>query len=365
FTDTHIIPKSRWEGLLDQYGSDIVSATPNIDDPDAMNGSGPYTLEISNSDRAVLKRVEGYWDEEIGWYYLPEYVDHYFYGALLGGEGMLNEGYRNHGTDWGQVCYNYPSFYKDRMDYMLTWDIDGPESGMWYHEASMLVIVPNWGKEIFRETYPWLLKALNYATDDRAAMEAGFFGGSCLDPPTYLHPDLPNYEELVNTEVLRETYPELKVGYKGHLYIPYDPKLAVEILDNHCEGSVDEGWTYNGKKLGGWTIQAVKGWHDLENLVKEIAKDWSEIGIKTDPKYPQVRKLVKQLGYRELRLYSGLVLELSGRQSSSTHIRGKLHFAVDPWPRRQFRDMVRRGYLPVRKVLQRELSAARKHRQAG
>jgi peptide/nickel transport system substrate-binding protein len=61
----------------------------------------------------------------------------------------------------------------------------------------------------------------------------------------------------------------------------YDEDKAIEILEAHCTGSVSEGWTYNGKKLGPYTIMTPTGWGDVGTATEMWAEDFTAIGIET------------------------------------------------------------------------------------
>ncbi|KXA91597.1 hypothetical protein AKJ63_01255, partial [candidate division MSBL1 archaeon SCGC-AAA259D18] len=186
-------------------------------------------------------------------------------------------------SDWASVGYYDVAFWQELSNFACR-NPEGTPSEMFWHEGSYFTVVGNPEKWWMQEK--WLRKALNYAVDVENIMSACYEGMAAPDPPTYLHPDNPNYDELVNKQVVQETWSLLETGYNGHQYIKNSDEKAIEILQEHCEGSVEEGWTYEGKELGGWTIQAVNGWGDVMSLVKSVAKDWREIGIPCEPEFP-------------------------------------------------------------------------------
>jgi len=284
---TEVIPKVRWEPLLEEYGEEIVSYT-DLDDLESIITSYPYRPMFVGPDRVICERVDDYWGNQIGWFHHPKYVEDYFYGS---NELVVRAGYEGHGCDWSGVGFNEPQWYKDHKEFMGCWDIDAAPENMFLHEACCLVITPNYnyteeeGVYIFREL--WLRQALAYATDAATSLESGWSMCGNLYPPTFLNPDLAEYDLYVNEDVLTENFETEIRG--GHLAIKYSEEKAIEILQEHCEGSVEEGWTYNGVKLGdpAWTIQAVNGWADVMIEAKVIAKGWSDIGIPTEPVYPE------------------------------------------------------------------------------
>ena len=290
-TNYLIVYKGRWSQLLEEYGEDIIDFT-NLDNPEEVNASGPYTLMYSGPETTTYERVEGYWGEQIGWYFLPEYVEGYWYGTNT---QTLLVGMQGRETDYVQAGVA-PTKYKE-LEYIQLWNRDAPKiSEMAFHEAGMYVLIPNLDDPVLRQT--WLRKALALAIDYKYVIEYATGGGACRASPTYLHSEMPDMEEFVNNEVTKETYGDdgVEIGYLGHLYVKYNTEKAIEILQEHCSGSVEEGWTITdpvdnpdlmGVELGGWTMQAVNGWSDCMGVVEIAAKNWSDIGIPTDPEYPE------------------------------------------------------------------------------
>ena len=286
--DQNIIPKARWEPLLEQYGSDIVSFT-DLADLTQIITSYAYLPYYLGPDRLILKRDDNYWGIQLGWFPHPEYVEDFFYGS---NEATVRAGYEGHGMDWSGVGFNEPQWYKDNRDYISCWDIDASPENMFFHEACCLVITPNYNysvQDTYVFRYEWLRQALAYAADAATSLESGWSMCGNLYPPTFLNPDLADYDLYVNEDVLRENFETEIRG--GHLCIAYSPTKAIEILEEYCDGSVTEGWTIKGTdiKLGypTWTIQAVNGWADVMIEAKVIADGWSDIGIPTEPIYPE------------------------------------------------------------------------------
>jgi ABC-type transport system substrate-binding protein len=282
-----IIPQARWSQLLTQYGTDIISFT-DLDDLDQVVTSYAYLPYYNGPERYIAIRDENYWGNAIGWFNHPKYIEDFFYGS---NEAVVRVGYEGHDADYSGVGFNEPQWYKDNSEYMSCWDITASAPNMFLHEACCLIIAFNYnysvgGEYIFR--YQWLRQALTYATDAATSLETGWSYCGNLYPPTFLNPDLANYDLYVNEDVIRENFETANKG--GRLGIAYDPQKAIEILQQYCDGSVATGWTIKGTnvKLGypTWTIQAVNGWTDTNIEVKTFAQDWTDIGIPTEPIYP-------------------------------------------------------------------------------
>ncbi|KXA91930.1 hypothetical protein AKJ63_00395 [candidate division MSBL1 archaeon SCGC-AAA259D18] len=279
-----IVPKERWSKMLDEHGADIREENPNVKNPSKMNASGPYTFYGQVDNRVILKRVENYWGNRLGNHYLPEFAEVKFYGGCP----FEMAGENSHEMDISPHCpAPYPDFFENRRDYLLTWNMEGNNGRPMFFQESMFVIAPNYENEIFR--HRWLRKALQYAIDQENGLGV-YYGDEAIvaSPPTYLAPDLPFYDEIANNKVIKSNYRTriIKSATGSRLGIAHSPEKAIEILENHCEGSVEEGWWYpnkeNGKKLGPWTISVVKGWVDCENICKAAAQDWSGIGIQVE-----------------------------------------------------------------------------------
>jgi ABC-type transport system substrate-binding protein len=285
-----IIPKARWSALLTQYGSDIVSYT-DIDDLSAIITSFPYLPYYLSPDhtRFIQIRDDNYWGNALGWFHCPKYIELIYYAT---NEEVVRGGYEGREVDFSGVGFNEPQWYKDHSEYMSCWDITASPENMFFHEPCCLVITPNYnysvdGVYVFR--YQWLRQALSYACDAATSLEQGWSYCGNLYPPTFLNPDLATYDIYVNETAITANFETANKG--GHLGVPYDPDKAIEILQQYCDGSVTEGWTIKGTnvKLGypTWTIQAVNGWTDTNIEVKTFAQDWTDIGIPTEPVYPE------------------------------------------------------------------------------
>jgi ABC-type transport system substrate-binding protein len=289
----NIWPKKRWAPLLAQYGAHITSFT-DLADLTQIVTSCAYLPYYNGPDRYIAKRDDNYWGKALGWFPLPEYYEDYYYGS---NEAVVRAAYEGHGGDFSGVGFNEPAWYKANSAYMSCWDITAAAPGMFFHEPSCLSIGPNYnysvtdsktGATIYPLRYQWLRQALAQCCNATASLVAGWNMCGNYYPPTFLNPDLSNYDLYFNETALTSTYETTMEG--GRLCVAYDPAKAISILQQYCDGSVSTGWTIKGTnvKLGSptWTIQSVNGWTDVCIECKTFADDWSAIGIPTIAVYP-------------------------------------------------------------------------------
>jgi ABC-type transport system substrate-binding protein len=72
----------------------------------------------------------------------------------------------------------------------------------------------------------------------------------------------------------------INTTYGDPNYIPFDPQKAIQILQQHCNGNVTAGWTWNGTPVGPWNIYSVSGWSDVNLMSTLVSEDLQSIGIK-------------------------------------------------------------------------------------
>lgn len=275
-----IFPRDRWSRLLEKYGENIIEY--KNDDPKEHNGSGPYELMALTKEKIITRRVENYWGENLGWYFLPEY--HVVYNLVDSTTRWLKfkEDDYEMITGWVPVSMPYTDANPDIFDW---WNKKGKTRLEKYENAPIgaSIIVPNYEKLSLVKNNIWLRKALAYAIDQEAQVEKTQGGCGGPTPPNFLSPLVPKVREYTNTEVIEKNF-ETTMKF-GVPVIKYDPEKAVEILKEHCEGSVEKGWWYpnkeTGEKIGPWTIETVNGWVNWMGTIRMTAKAWSDIGIET------------------------------------------------------------------------------------
>lgn len=240
---TRIFPEEQWSQLLEEWGEDIGDYA-NLD-PEQIIASGPYNLFSNTAESTIFKRVDNYWGNQIGRYYAPR-----FYQALwLGTAELVTRALEEGDLDVGEVVGIDITWIQERKEpagWLWIHNPDAPTlgEGMAF-EMCDFVCTFNMEREILR--HQWLREAMAYAINYEmvirveATAELGAQSG-----PYYLPFRLP--EEYYNTDIADEYYETKTV--LGVSVIKHDPQKAVEILSEHCEGSVEEGWTYEGEKIG-------------------------------------------------------------------------------------------------------------------
>ncbi|KXB00965.1 hypothetical protein AKJ41_03260 [candidate division MSBL1 archaeon SCGC-AAA259O05] len=275
-----IFSKDRWQPLIEEYGENIVDY-PNLD-LGKQNGSGPYKLSSFSMDKIVLKRVSDYWGNKIGHYFLPEY-----HGVMKEVESTARfNDFKQHNIDVVTGWVPASMDYTDQRPSKFGWWNEDAEKRVEKYAASPLgqsVLAPNLEKLDMVRNNLWLRKALTYALDVSEISEKSHLGCGAAGPPSFMNPLLPKVPEYTNKEVIRNNFETTTA--MGVPVIKYDPEKAVEILKEHCEGSVDKGWTYNGEKIGGWTLETVQGWVDWMGTLSQIKEMWSKIGINVETKF--------------------------------------------------------------------------------
>lgn len=267
-----IFQKARWSGLMEEY--EDITEYPNFDF-DQVVASGPYTIVSSDPEKDRYARVDDWWGELIGWHCAPKYFIQLYAGSDAKSDELWQSGVQN-------IAQTVVS---ENFDEVVLAD---PFKGCWDRDAESIALmlggtnihynlIPNLNDPLLKER--WLRLALAYAID------YDHMGPACI--PSYL-PATPSLIHplgaigYVDGEIVTESFEtELLAG--GIPQIKYDPDKAVEILGEHCEGSVEKGWTYDGQPLGPWEIIAVAGWGDSMTQAEMTSTYWAELGIELNP----------------------------------------------------------------------------------
>jgi len=274
-----IFPKYRWSKLIEEYGVAGILDYKNLD-VDEIDASGPYTLMSVAEDRIIYKRVENYWGHAIGRYFTPEYVMMIVTESNEVNFRMWQAGEIDASTSMPPT--GMWEFAKARGLPWGVYDLDAEGvRGDLYKTGSAWPIIPNYEKLPIVLENEWLRHALAYAIDIDRIIEASMSGAAVPQNPSFII-TAEEMKSYIDVDLIRETY-ETK-DFNGIPYIKYDPEKAIEILKEHCEGSVEEGWTYNGEKIGPWTIIVVAAWPTCVTEIEMVAKYWSDIGIPTTVK---------------------------------------------------------------------------------
>ena len=266
---TPIFSKARWEPLLAEYGDKI--ATYMNEDIDQIEGSGMYTPCLIEPSRNVFERVDDWWGNEIYGQPAPKYV----MVLEFAGAGAQQEAFDEGSLDWSDGFISGSYSYVMTHDDVECWNKMDPE-GKIFTTAGPIFMVPNIGSKEHPELgQPWLRQAVAYAINlDRITLVCQ----EGLVPPasaSYIKPGGLVGETYIDHDLIEETY--------GAREIPYDPQKAIEILQEHCDGSVEEGWTWNGTPVGPWKINTVTDWVDVNLMTEMICGDLEDIGIVAEP----------------------------------------------------------------------------------
>jgi len=267
-----IFSKARWSRLIEEMGVGGILEYLN-NDPDEMEASGPYTLHSDSAEKTVFIRNDNWWANQIGWSAAPKYIvldrlietaeaiTRVFKAGEIDGSGFIFEGEFE--------------FLKANKDRFGCWDVDAATPQELHASGAQLgvLLALNMEVPVFRQR--WFREALAYAVDYERAAEAAIIRiwGSALP----IHPWHALYDQYANNTLLTENFETEMHG--GRLHIKYDMDKALEILEAHCEGSVAEGWTWNGSKIGPFELPIVAGWTPEENLMTVVADSITAIGI--------------------------------------------------------------------------------------
>jgi len=262
---TPILPKARWEPILAEYG-DTIAEFMNEDIAD-INGAGPYTPYLIEPTRNVFERVDDWWGNDIFDQPAPEYV----MVLVFIGPGPQQSAFDEGTIDWSDGFLAGSYQYVMTHDDVETWDKMNPE-GHIFCTAGPVFMVPNIASTEHPELgEPWLRQAVAYAIDlDRII----YVCQEGLTPPasaSYIKPETALGDLYIDSDLIVETY--------GAEIIPHDTEKAIEILQAHCTGSVEEGWTWDGNPIGPWNMNTITGWSDVNMMTEMVCDSLADIGI--------------------------------------------------------------------------------------
>mgnify|MGYP000005720525 CR=1 FL=1 len=279
-TGAFVLPKYQWEELWNTYGKDIVKYNL-MEHLDEMDASGPYKPLALKESAAYFKRVENYWGEQLGWLFAPEYyvnLGDYTSDMMF---RLIGEHKRDMCSLTAEISLEWQ---RARIDYLGAWNMEGEAwevHGL--HGGSCKAVFFNFEKDpVFREL--WFREALTYAIDPYKVVDAATFGQGLPANHIFLYPA--SYWDYIqmSKSVLEEHF-DYVVDTPDGPRLGYNPDLAIQILEEHCDpgSSVENGWYYQGRKLGGWGIIYVADWRSWASAVEVIVKFWKDIGIEVTP----------------------------------------------------------------------------------
>jgi len=275
FLTVPIAPKHRWAKIVEEQGEDFLEFKNW--NPEEWDTSAPYTLLHASPEKYTWVRVQNYWGRELGWHYAPKYV----MIARVGSEDVAYRIMKNFEADWSEALGRTRAaieWLKSNKDILGCWDIDA-ESSQMMMPFHVHLVYPNLENPSLR--LPWLREACAYAIDYQKSIDVSFVGMATRVNPSLIPTTIPALvDKYMNKDIMYKTFECDTVG--GVPLIKYDPEKAIEILKEHCEGSVEEGWTYNGTKIGPWKIIVVSDWTSCVKMSEIVAESFSAIGIPTE-----------------------------------------------------------------------------------
>jgi peptide/nickel transport system substrate-binding protein len=268
--DVPVFEKARWQRLLASTvanSTDILSySNQNFDQ---IDGNGPYLPIYANSNKTVFQRVDDWWGNSIFGQPAPKYVM-----IVNHASNDLEQQDFNSGTvDWDDSFFDGIYGYIMSHNDVVVWNRNDP-NGKIFNAAGAVYMVPNINSKIHPElTQAWLRQAVAYAINLDQIISEAQQGLVVKASPSFITPTGPMADEYIDYDLINKTY-----GNPN--YIPYDPEKAIQILQQHCNGSATLGWTWNGIPIGPWNIYSVSGWSDVNLMSTLISQDLQEIGIK-------------------------------------------------------------------------------------
>ena len=271
-----IVQMERWAALKESLGETFRDFMNT--DLEEIVGTGPYQ-PIAYEDRYIFyQRVDDYWGEQIGWTHNPEYVKY---------EGVADDAacsrlLRDFAVEyaWGSLLERDIEWHKANQDKVSVWNVEEPPEKM-LPPTGPYWLFPNLENPMVRQT--WLREALMYTIDPLKLSLASYAGTNILSRfPLQVAPG-GLADMYLNREVVEENFKTEPFVLGGVTFpsIKLDPEYAIELLEAHCEGSVEAGWTYEGEPVGPFRILGVAGWGYEPQAIK-IAEWWNEIGIPTE-----------------------------------------------------------------------------------
>ena len=274
-TGTYVLPKYQWEPLWKNLGRDII--TYNLmEHLDEMDASGPYKPLGLKESVAYFKRVENYWGEKLGWLFAPEYY-------VQAGDRSSDMMFRLIGERKRDMCSLTAEIsleWQRARPYLGAWNIEGEAwevHGL--HGGSCKALFFNFEKDpIFREL--WFREALAYAIDAQKVVDVATFSQGLPANHIFLYP-LVYMDYIQMSKSILERHFKYVVDTPDGPRLGYNPELAIQILKEHCDegSSVETGWFYKGRKLGGWGIIYVADWRSWASSCEAISEMLREIGI--------------------------------------------------------------------------------------
>ncbi len=268
--DVPIFEKARWQQLLASASSnstDILSYTN--ENFDQIDGNGPYLPVYSDPNKIVYQRVDDWWGNSTFGQPAPKYVMMINHAT----NDLEQRDFDAGSVDWDDSFFSGISSYVTSHSNVVVWNRNDP-NGKIFNTAGAIYMVPNINSTTHPELgQPWLRQAVAYAINVSRIISTAQQGLVVEASPSFITPTGPMADQYIDHDLINKTYGDPN-------YIPYDTQKAIQILQQHCSGSVSAGWSWNGKPIGPWNVYSVSGWSDVNLMSTLMAEDLQKIGIK-------------------------------------------------------------------------------------
>jgi len=264
-----IFEKARWQPLL----ASAVTNSTNIQSYANQNfnqidGNGPYLPVYADANKTIFQRVDNWWGNSIFGQPAPKYVIIMNHATNDLEQQDFNQG----SVDWDDSFFNGIYSYVMSHNNVVVWNRNDP-NGRIFNSAGAVYMVPNINSKAHPElSQPWLRQAVAYAINVSLIISEAEQGLVFQASPSFITPTGPLADEYINFSLINQTY-----GNQN--YIPCNPQKAIQILQQHCNGSATSGWTWNGTPIGPWNIYTVSGWSDVNLMSTLMSDSLQKIGI--------------------------------------------------------------------------------------
>jgi peptide/nickel transport system substrate-binding protein len=265
-----IFEKARWQQLLasSAANSTDIQSYAN-DDLKQIDGNGPYLPIFAGANETVLQRVDNWWGNSIFGQPAPKYVEIIGHAT----NDQEQQDFSSGALDWDDSFFSGIYSFVMGNNNVVVWNRNDL-NGRIFNSAGAVYMVPNINSTTHPElSQPWLRQAVACAININQIISQAEEGLVIPASPSYITPTGPMADEYIDYNLINNTY-----GNPN--YIQFDPQKAIQILQQHCNGSASTGWTWNGTPVGPWNIYTVSGWSDVNLMSTLVSEDLQNIGIK-------------------------------------------------------------------------------------
>jgi len=273
FSDLENVPifeKARWQPLLASAAANSTNILSYTNENfNQIDGNGPYLPVYADPNETVYQRVANWWGNSIFGQPAPKYVIMINHAT----NNLEQQDFASGALDWDDSFFSGIYSYVMSHSGVVVWNRNDP-NGRIFNTAGAVYMVPNINSKTHPElTQPWLRQAVAYAINVNQIILDAEEGLVVAASPSFITPTGPMADKYIDYNLINSTYGDPN-------YIPFDPQKAIQILQQHCNGNVTAGWTWNGTPVGPWNIYSVSGWSDVNLMSTLVSEDLQSIGIK-------------------------------------------------------------------------------------